>query len=116
MIGGETLKIMADEEIEFPSKQEAKSFIEKYMKECKGLFHDWNEEGIDSFDHIYMEGVIGNMIHCIQLMLPRYLEEDHDKNMEKKEHVDGHCFWVNRMYLFYAASKRRLQELIGNSV
>jgi len=52
-------------EVRLRPREECKFFIQEYMKECKTLFDDWDENRMDSFDHIMMEAVIGTMITCM---------------------------------------------------
>ena len=68
---GSNTSLIPETKIEFPPLQDCELFISEYMKECKTLFHDWNENFIDSFDHIMMEAMIGVMVSCIFYMFAR---------------------------------------------
>ena len=96
--------------IKFPSVDECKSFVTKYMAECKLLFEDWNEKENDSFDHIMMEAMIGGMVSSFCFLF--LLVNNHDtlskispNNFEKTFKGLNNC---------YLSCKSSLQNVFPN--
>lgn len=48
---------------EYPSEERRRMFIREYIAECKrsGHFDDWDDEGLDSEDHILLESEFCSM-------------------------------------------------------
>ena len=105
LIGSSDMKV-PETQIDFPSLQDCKLFIDEYMKECRTLFDDWNEDSIDSFDHIMMESLIGVMVSCIF-----YIFAGTNTFQEfLKISPDFFFFFINRMSDCFFICQKRLKS------
>ena len=101
---------MKAEDIDFPSEEECRLFVQEYMIEAKQLFEDWNEQGMDNFDHIMMESIIGGMVSAICFLFA--CAHNYQQLMVvNPEFVKGVC---KRMNACFFACKRRFETSYPN--
>ena len=50
---------------EFASTEICRMFFDLYLKECENHFDDIDRNGIDSFDHLMIESLLGGMVSCL---------------------------------------------------
>ena len=51
--------------VEFPSTEICRMFFDFYLKECETHFDDIDRNGIDSFDHLMIESLLGGMVSML---------------------------------------------------
>ena len=109
LIGTTDMK-MQTEEIDFPSEEKCRLFVQEYMIEAKQLFEDWNEQGMDNFDHIMMESIIGGMVSAICFLFACANNYQHFL-VVSSEFVKG---ILKRLNDCFFACKKRLQTSYPN--